>query len=314
VEDISIVGGTNRHNLTIELETVPPENTIAQGARLRVRASLQAGSAQLGEFFDVYAWLDAGAAIANLALGAEITATASLAAGAASAESGGPTDPNFANVSLLLLGDGTNGSTTITDSSALALTMTAGGNAQISTAQAKFGTSSIYFDGAGDRVSTPDDNALDFPSSGIFTIEGWIRSAVNPASYSAQYAHLFGKGNGVNSGTYALALYLSKLYFVYGGSLFAGTTTVAANQWYHVAVTRDSSQVIRLFLDGNLQSSTTNGAALTSASSFNVGDRQGSDPSLQYPFNGYIEQVRVTKGIARYTANFTPPTAAFPTS
>jgi hypothetical protein len=88
VEDISIVGGTNRHNLTIELETVPPENTIAQGARLRVRSSLQAGSAQLSEFFDVYALLDAGAASAEYSF----TVTASLAAGAGS---GGGADADF---------------------------------------------------------------------------------------------------------------------------------------------------------------------------------------------------------------------------
>ena len=62
----------------------------------------------------------------------------------------GPPDPDFANVSLLLHGDGTNGSTTIVDSSSSSKTVTAVGDAQISTAQSKFGGSSIYFDGTGD--------------------------------------------------------------------------------------------------------------------------------------------------------------------
>lgn len=77
VEDISVDDGTNLHNLTVELETVPPENTIAQGARLRARASLRAGSAQLGEFLDVFTLLDAGNAFGSLAL----SATAILEAG-----------------------------------------------------------------------------------------------------------------------------------------------------------------------------------------------------------------------------------------
>ena len=82
VEDISIVGGTNRHNLTIELETVPPENTIVPGARLRARASLQAGSALLGAFFDVYAWLDAGPATGGQSM--LLNVSTSLFAGPAS--------------------------------------------------------------------------------------------------------------------------------------------------------------------------------------------------------------------------------------
>ena len=65
-EDISVDGGTNLHNLTVELETVPPENTIVQGARFRTRVELRPGSAQLGQFFDVQATLDAGAAATQL--------------------------------------------------------------------------------------------------------------------------------------------------------------------------------------------------------------------------------------------------------
>ena len=74
VEDISVDGAspTNLHNLTVEMETVPPENTIIQGARLRVRTELRPGSAQLGEFFDVQATLDAGAPSVQLDLLASV--------------------------------------------------------------------------------------------------------------------------------------------------------------------------------------------------------------------------------------------------
>ncbi len=68
VEDISVDGGTNLHNLTVELETVPPENTIVQGARLRVLSSLRAGSAKLGEFFDASTSLAAGSAAVQVDL------------------------------------------------------------------------------------------------------------------------------------------------------------------------------------------------------------------------------------------------------
>ena len=83
------------------------------------------------------------------------------------------TDPNFADVSLLLHGNGTNGSTTITDSSPSPKTVTAVGNAQISTAQSKFGGSSIAFDGTGDYLSVPNDGTLQMGSVD-FTIEFWI--------------------------------------------------------------------------------------------------------------------------------------------
>ena len=83
------------------------------------------------------------------------------------------TDPNFANVSLLLHGNDTNGSTTITDSSPSPKTVTAVGNAQISTAQSKFGGASIAFDGNGDWCQIANNVAFKF-GSGNFTIEYWF--------------------------------------------------------------------------------------------------------------------------------------------
>jgi hypothetical protein len=84
-----------------------------------------------------------------------------------------PTDPNFADVSLLLHGDGANGSTTIIDSSPTPKTVTAFGNAQISTAQSKFGGASIALDGTGDYASTGNSSDL-LMGSAVFTIECWF--------------------------------------------------------------------------------------------------------------------------------------------
>jgi hypothetical protein len=222
-----------------------------------------------------------------------------------------PIDLNRSNVSLLLHGDGANGSTTIIDNSPSPKTVTAEGNAQISTVQSKFGGASIAFDGTGDRVSVANNAALDF-GTGDFTVECWVRSIAALTSYSLQFAHICGKGNGVAGGTYALTFYQSKIVFFSNISLAkSSTSTLTNNTWYHFAICRSGS-TLKLFVDGMEEYSGTDTTNYTSSQSFNAGDRQASDLSGQFPLNGYIDDLRITKGIARYTANFTPPTAPFP--
>jgi len=311
VEDISIVGGTNRHNLTIELETVPPENTIAQGARLRARASLRAGSAQIGEFFDVYAWLDAGAGAGAAADPFLVTATLNAGAG-----SNVLTDPDFASVSLLLPFNGTNGSTTFTDASGNAFTTTASGNAQISTAQSQWGGASLLLDGTGDYLTVADDDAFEFGSLD-FTVEFWMYL---DASIPADGRALINKGNWPTA--------TSSFLIFYGGSrelaLYAssnGTTwNLAADQrlatnpalatWHHVAITRNSG-TFRGFLNGTLGfTHAISGALQSNSYPLRIGAGEGAAGA----FMGSIDDLRITKGVARYTTNFTPPAAAFPTS
>jgi hypothetical protein len=83
------------------------------------------------------------------------------------------TDPYRSQVSLLLHGDGTNGSTTIVDSSPSPKTVTAVGDAQISTAQSKFGGASIAFDGNGDYLDASSSNQYAIGTED-FTVEGWV--------------------------------------------------------------------------------------------------------------------------------------------
>ena len=220
-------------------------------------------------------------------------------------------DPNYSSVSLLLNGNGTNGSTTFTDSSSYNHTVTPAGDAQISTAQSKFGGASIAFDGNGDRVAVANNNALNF-GTGDFTVECWVRSVLPLDSYTLEFAHICGKGNGVIAGTYALAFYQSKILFFSNTSLAKiGTSTLTNNTWYHFAASRSGS-TLKLFVDGVEEYSGTDTTNYTSSASFNAGDRQASDPHNQYPFHGYIDDLRITKGVARYTSNFTPPTAQLP--
>jgi hypothetical protein len=216
-------------------------------------------------------------------------------------------DPNFANVSLLLRGDGTNGSTTITDSSPSPKTVTAFGNAQISTVESKFGGASIAFDGSGDYLTTPANS--DFSFDADFTIEMWLKTS--EFSLDTFYRRVASNGPDASNA-------IELLFFNGGGAtpnicvysnaiLINGSISAATGNWVHIAVSRSGS-AMKLFVDGIQSGSTATTSTNFSAGStygFIVGRYQGGGGHL----NGYIDDLRITKGVARYTANFTPPGA-----
>jgi hypothetical protein len=210
------------------------------------------------------------------------------------------TDPNFANVSLLLHADGTNGSTTFTDFSSNAHTITVYGNAQVTTTSPKFGTGALLCDGSGDSLSAPSHASLTF-GTGDFTIEAWIRISAFGAS---QY--IFSRRDSSGFSLRILADQRLSGQTPNTNSLTQVSATMAANTWYHVAYTRSGS-TNTLWLDGSSVATLTNSENGLSGTSF-IGSRDGSAESV----NGRIDDLRVTKGVARYTATFTPPTAAFP--
>jgi len=230
--------------------------------------------------------------------------------GAAGAFAAPPTDPYFANVSLLLHGDGANGTTTIVDSSPSPKTVTAVGNAQISTAQSKFGGASIAFDGTGDYLTSPSNAAFNYAAEN-FTIEGWFR--LNNIS-SLQTVVSQASFNGSTVDGYAIRINNSKLGVPYynntGGPIFAvgDVSTLSSNTWYHFALTREGN-VFRLFLNGALESTVTSSISIASNKTLYIGEWEGFTGRN---INGYIDDLRITKGVARYTSNFTPPTAPFP--
>lgn len=231
--------------------------------------------------------------------------------------SAGPTDPNFANVSLLLHGNGT----TITDNSPTPKTVTAVGNAQISTAIADpFGNSTrgvLAFDGTDDYLTVPSTGAPGNFGTGDFTIELWtfLVSRINnfPAlvgNYSAfaagSFALFAGHASAVGGDTkYQIALNGSGFPSINAG-------TILYNQWAHIAVVRSAS-TITLYLNGVSIGSVASSVNLTGTTgSLWVGTT--GDTTAGGAINGYIDDLRITKGVARYTANFTPPTAPFPDS
>jgi len=213
-------------------------------------------------------------------------------------------DPNFANVSLLLHMDGSNGSTTFTDSSSNGLTVTANGDAQISTTQSKFGGSSAYFDGTGDRLELASLADL---SGGPWTIEGWYYFTADPNSST----HLLWSLNDENTLGYAQLQTVSgtttlRLQQRGGSYLSNGTFDFNINTWYHIATVWDGTNM-KVYVNGTAALSSTTNVIQNAGNGLTInGDGGGS-----LTFAGYIDEFRITKGVARYTSNFTAPTAAF---
>jgi hypothetical protein len=202
------------------------------------------------------------------------------------------------NTSLLL--NGTDAG--IIDKSQSVKTITLNGDVKSSTTQSKYLTSSMYFDGTGDYVQTPISSLLTF-GSGDFTVEGWFYTTSTGA-----YQYIFDGRNGGTDVTYIYLYNGTGLYAGYGNVNDASVTTLSLNQWYHFAYVRNGSGTnnITVYIDGTAEWQITNTTNLSSTTRITIGSRyNGADF-----FGGYISDVRVTKGLARYTSNFTPPSAA----
>lgn len=179
------------------------------------------------------------------------------------------------------------------------------GNAKISTAVSKFGGSSMIFDGTGDYLVSFESLSSTF-NTGNYTIESWIYRSDS----GTQRAIVDTRG----ASTVGLLFYITsnnKLnVFDSTSTYITSTNTVPSSQWVHVAVTRNSGTT-RLFINGNVEATLSNDTRnnVTGAAGLYVGRQFGS---ITNDFIGYMQDVRITKGFARYTANFTPPIEAFP--
>ena len=220
-------------------------------------------------------------------------------------------DVYFPQTTLLLPFDGANGATTTSDLSNSNHAATFVGNAQISTAQSKFGGSSLYLDGTGDYLTIPTSTSFNL-GSGDWTIECWIKTTdtssvaiLNQSNGSAasNSSWLIWLGGDGKPGIYLTENTGWDKYNI-------NTTVVTDNVWHHVAGVRNGSS-LRMYVDGVSSSSTdvSNFTVPDSSRVFDVGSQDGSSP-----YTGYIDQARFTQGVARYTSTFTPPTTAHLTS
>lgn len=219
-------------------------------------------------------------------------------------------DSNFSSVSLLLHCNGTDASTSFSDSGPVGHTVTANGNAQVDTAQSKYGGASGLFDGTGDYLTIPDATSLNL-TSGNLTIELWVR-----LSSTASTRTLISKASGTGTPQYRISYDAGNVWFSFEATNAANNDTlvlvhdvsgVSTNTWYHIAVVRNGN-VWTIYQDGVAGDSLTwNNSLFATTQSVSIGAANNGSQSL----NGWIDDVRITKGIARYTADFTPPTAEF---
>jgi hypothetical protein len=188
------------------------------------------------------------------------------------------------------------------------------GDAQISTTQSKFGGSSMYFDGTGDYVLVSSSTAnLNFAfGTGDFTIEFWFY-----ASSASGTQQLFDTRPSGTSSTvqYSALTYISGSlnYYTAGANPAISGGAVTSGVWNHVATCRSGTST-KLFVNGTQVGSTyTDSQNYLGAINRPIIATDGAVPNTGN-FTGYIDDLRITRGYARYTSNFTAPTSAFPTS
>lgn len=225
----------------------------------------------------------------------------------------------FDSISLLAPLDGTDGATTATDLSNTGHTLTFRGAAELDTAQKRFGTAAVLLDGVNGTGVTADDH-VDFTlGSGDFTVECWVRYNVDPSTqqmYVAKYNNTGGNNREWWLGTNATA---TELYFAYstdGSNAIVGPSGAwnpVVDTWYHLAASRHGNAMY-VFADGVLLNTydATGVTFFDGTAQVGIGCRQ-QDATYKFVPNGWIDDVRVTKGVARYVGNFVRPTAPHPT-
>lgn len=209
------------------------------------------------------------------------------------------------DAAVMLHMDGSDASTTFTDSSDDANSYTANGDAQIDTAQSKFGGAAGLGDGTGDFVSTGSGAEFNV-GTGDFTLDYWMRQT----SLGEHWIGVFESGT---CSQFCLASLLTSpaspetiTLYTDGGSTTRNPDFVI-NTWYHIAITRSGTD-LRLFVDG-----TQVGATITNSANMddNAGFRALGYDSLNFEITGWMDEVRFVVGTAVWTGNFTPPTAAY---
>ena len=215
--------------------------------------------------------------------------------------SGGDSDPHFDKVSLLLHMDGVDGSATFIDSSAEPKTAIVTGDVQISAAHSKWGGTSCFFGVVGGDINYADNPAFGF-GTGDFTLEAWVRRQASDCA-------LFDVRKTANDAGALVAYISANGYLSWYDSSAKNSTTqhIPVGEWMHVAYSR-SSGVLHMFVGGVLVRSDAKSSDFGAARPLRI----GRDVVGGARFPGYIDDLRITKGVARYTASFTPPAARLP--
>lgn len=214
-------------------------------------------------------------------------------------------NPLDTNTKLLMHMDGADSGVLFYDETGR--TVTVGGNACTKTAQYKFGVSSAYFDGTGDYVTVPDSDDWYF-GTGNFTIDCWVKLnsvLTSTETFIAQW------NNDSTPSTVAWALVKGnatiQFWYYASGTVSPSWSYTWTTAWTHVAIVRNGT-LITCYINGvSVGVYSIGSASINDASSVVY---LGTMAAAQNAFTGYIDEVRITKGLALWTDNFTPPTSA----
>ena len=199
--------------------------------------------------------------------------------------------------------EGSDSSTSFTDESSSSHTITATADAQISTAQYRFGASSVYFDGTGDYLDVSYNSDFEF-GTGDFTIDFWIYQTAS-----------FGAGKDLMSsnrlaGTSWLIHASSAMNFYHNGAaIFAPSFSEVLNTWQHWAIVRSGDNMY-FFINGVQIGATGTGHSARSINGSTYLRIGGDSLSM----TGYMDEIRISKGVARWTSNFILPTGSYGSS
>jgi hypothetical protein len=199
---------------------------------------------------------------------------------------------------LLIHSDDEDGSTTFVDSSPSEHSITPLGDTHHEVDQKKFCASSIYFDG-NDRLSLGD--SADWDLTSVFTIDFWFRTT------GTSIALFLGTGNANNSNEFEIEINRTagKITLYSAGSKLTSTNTFNDGDWHHLALVGDGTYV-KLYVDGDQEASATY-APSWAPSGMYFG---GSYASTAF-YTGYLDEIRILKGEAEWSSNFTPPTSPY---
>jgi len=207
--------------------------------------------------------------------------------------------------------DGTDGSTAFYDDSPNNYTVTAYGDAQIDTAQKKFGTGSLLLDGTGDYAGLP--SAAGLSGAGDFVVDCWSRFNSLPASFT-----IAGQwDNNQNSWLLLPVPILNSFYFYYSTNGSGSYTTLtfawtpSVDTWYHIAIVRSGSNLYA-FIDGTQIGTTKNIGTASLHSSSDIVNIGAHKSGTLEAMDGWIDEFRISKGTDRgWTSDFTPPSEAY---
>jgi hypothetical protein len=217
------------------------------------------------------------------------------------------TDSNSSSIVLALPMDGANNGTTFTDESATikgsgsAKTITRNGDTKTVTTQSKFYGSSGYFDGSGDYLTAGTSSDYIF-GTGDFTVECWAYFNVLNTDNALITNHN-------NDSNWVFKVVSGKFLFYPGdgnGSSIIGTSTISTGSWYHFTATRQSG-TLKLFVNGVLETTAALSPNYSLNNTLHIGAQQNNLAGTY--LNGYLQDARLYKGVAKYTSNFSPPSS-----